>query len=400
MKRITIVGALAGLTAVAAMSCRDPVDSDVEAATSALINPVSSQLRAYKRADGVAAILLRQGSQSPITELRGPPGARTLTNIGGVAGGTPWGYVRSDNHNVVVYIDSNRHLHELSEWNGAWVDNDFYSVYGINAPLAATANQDVFGYVRKDGINVYIYTDGAQHIIEVRSNFGGSGPPWLPADLTASLLAQPSASQSPYPYRRKGVSLETDAIVYTAADLHIHQFELAGGTWTDHDLSVESGDLTTPYSQPWANANGNQNVSQVVYTAADFTLHRLYSGAGCSPAWCSEVLPADHISPTHRPVSFFSSDNSPSVVYVQANSGSGDNLRLLSKQGGLAESPWTDAAIFSGGPLGNAFGYVPVADTRTSVVVRQGTAGKTGGYEFWRYNGSGGGGAHWSSELL
>jgi hypothetical protein len=390
MKRIAIVGAVAGLTAVAVMSCRDQADGDVEVTTSALLS-ISSQVRAYKRADGGEALVFRQDGQSTITELRGPPGARIQTDIGGVSGGTPWGYKRSDNVNAVVYIDGNRHLHELSQWNGSWLDNDFYSAYGINAPLAQTANQDVFGYVRKDGVNIYVYTDTSQHVIEVRSNFGGSGAPWLPADLTAILGALPSNSVSPYPYRHR----YRDGIVYGASDQHVHELQLDGGIWTDHDISVESGDLTSPSSQPWANDNGGQNQAQVVFTGADAKLHRLYAGVGCAStgAWCSEVLSSTNLSPIHRPVSFFSSDNSPSVLYVAGGGGAGDTLHLVSKQGGLTASPWVDTAVFSGGSssLGNPFGYVP-GSGRSSAVFRKSAAGSNWGVEAWKYCSPGAGG--------
>ena len=388
MKRVAIAGALAGVTAVAVMGCRSQAEGDTEATTSALYS-LTAQVRAYKQADGGAAILFRQTGQSTISELRGTPGARIMTNIGGVQGGTPWGYKRSDNVNAVVYIDSNRHLHELSQWGGVWTDNDFYSVYGINAPLAATSGQEVFGYARADGVNTIIYTDSNKHIIEVSSNFGGSGPPWRPNDLTALFGAPVSYSQSPYPFR--GV-YNTDAIVYGASDQHIHALWLVSGAWADHDLSIASGDLMSPSSQPWANGNRNEasvpGNNQVVFTGTDLKLHRLYDSGACGGAgWCSEILPSSNISPSHRPVSFFSPDFSLSFLYVEGGLGAGDKLHLVSKPRDNPVLSWTDTVIYSGGTssLGDPFGYVPEALARVSVVfTKAATAGGTWGVEAWK----------------
>src|SRR4029079_9354281 len=97
------------------LGCGEAATNDIVTVSSA-VDSVASPIRGYTRSDGKHALVFRKPGSSNVFELTGAPmSSRVLTNIGGSAGGTPWGYLRSDGKNAVMYVSNDQHIHELVE---------------------------------------------------------------------------------------------------------------------------------------------------------------------------------------------------------------------------------------------------------------------------------------------
>jgi hypothetical protein len=140
---------------------------------------------AYMR-DDVATAVVYLGADSHIYELsladQGSTWAvRDLTTAAHapLAVGDPMGYVRSDGDTVVVFRGAlDNHIYELAlPWQSSWRVGDLTKVTG--APVAAG---DPFGYVRTDGINAVVYRTADGKIHELSLGYG-PGAKWEPGVL-------------------------------------------------------------------------------------------------------------------------------------------------------------------------------------------------------------------------
>ena len=308
MFRNSIVGASVLAALLAGTGCMN-ADEEVEVLRSGLgggeqnSNTVGSPIRGYSMAGASAtlpaggasgslhAVVYRQhspGNGAPVLRRVFSAIFPSLTNLGGstLLDSAPWGYMRADSVDVVLYIDVNRHVHEIRRVDSTNFDLDF-ALPPINAPLAHGGQQngpvpDAIGYLRAGFRSAVIYRDTNDHVVELLHNPGGN-PSWVVSDLTVLSGSQFIVGKgSPFPYAR---SDNYNTIVYTANDGHIHELATFGtpgsgtGTWGDADLSSVAGALGSASTNPWGYRRSD-GFNVVVYVGDDGKMHELALGGG------------------------------------------------------------------------------------------------------------------------
>jgi hypothetical protein len=215
----------------------------------------------------------------------------------------------------------------------------------------------VIGYVRSDNQSAVVYRSETDHIIELRSNFGGQ-PQWLVTDLTVTSGAAVTASQgSPFPYLRSDF---VNTIVYLASDDHIHELSsLGNGTWFDSDLFAAAGATATPTTEPWGYKRSD-GVNSVVFVDSASKVRELTLSGGY---WTLYTLPSAFAmsGPFARPSGYVRPGPVNAVVYQAL----GGTVHELSLSGGA----WTDAVLPTPGitARGQLFGHAAPGN-RSSVL--------------------------------
>jgi hypothetical protein len=335
MTRIAIAGAL--VFAALGAACQNAGDEEVQIAGlgsggTGFTNTVGSPVRGYTIVNGAGgqgalvethAVVYRHPTTSSVQRRTGTP-LGAATNLGGnvLQDSAPWGYRRVDNVDCVLYIDVNRHVHEISRTGFSFTDLD-YSAPPINAPLAFGGQfngpvPDAIGYVRAGNRAAVVYRSSNNHVIEIlRVPF--ANPSWIVNDLTALSGTQFIVGKgSAFPYAR---SDGYNTIVYVANDNHVHELATFGtpssgtGAWSDADLSFAAGTFTEPTSDAWGYKRSD-NCNAVVY-ATDGNLHQLALCPG--GGWSYSLLPT--ASPAlgglhRRPSGYVRADGVTTVVYV------------------------------------------------------------------------------------
>ena len=258
--------------------------------------------------------MFREDSSSNLSEARGTPFAAPFGIAGALADrASPWGYRRHDGREAILYVDSLHHAHEITILAG---NVDLMTSFGLSAPNVATAGfgrptPDVIGYVRSDNQSAVVYRSDNDHIIELRSNFGGQ-PQWLVTDLTVTSGAVVTASQgSPFPYLRSDF---VNTVVYLASDDHIHELSsLGNGTWFDSDLFVAAGATATPTTEPWGYKRSD-GVNSVVFVDSASKVRELTLSGG---HWTLYTLPSAlaMTGPFARPSGYVRPGQINAVVY-------------------------------------------------------------------------------------
>jgi hypothetical protein len=157
-----------------------------------------------------------------------------LTAISGLhslLAGDPMAYVRSDGRNTVVYHAADGHIHEMALVPGnspPWVDSDLFGASGETVAAAG----DPWGYVRADGNNAIVYRGTDSMVHEILFTPSGN-PQW-----THLTLPGVSAAGNPSGYVRAD---NLSAVVYrAAADGSIHEL-VRNPNWADGSLNIASG---------------------------------------------------------------------------------------------------------------------------------------------------------------
>lgn len=188
----------------------------------------------YVRADGINAVVFAGLAGDHIYELRLDNGWKwaDLTDLAGAPDAIsfidPTAYVRSDRISTVNYLGVDKHLHEL-RLEGGWKWADLTALSGAPEP-----DSTPFGYVRSDGINAIVYhvvhPDGAR-VYELRLDNG-----WHYDELTSASNAVLGGDPPTGYVRADGIS----AVVYGGIDQHIHEISLQT-TWRWADLTNLAG---------------------------------------------------------------------------------------------------------------------------------------------------------------
>jgi hypothetical protein len=303
---------------------------------------------AYVRSDNVNAVVYR-GIDAHIHELALPRGGKWLHSdltappvAAPAAFGYPFGYVRSDQVNAVVYpfswSETDNHIQELALPLGgtAWQHSDLTPVA---FPAALLANP--FGYVRSDQVNAVVYRGTGSHIQELALPLGGAK--WLPSDLT-KLSSAPGAAGDPFGYVR---SDQVNAVVYRGTDNHIHELALPrGGTkWLPSDLTKLSS-APAAAGDPFGYVRSDQ-VNAVVYRGTDNHIHELALPRG-GTKWLPSDLTALSKSPAAAgdPFGYVRSDQVNAVVYRGTDN---DIHEIALPRGGTKWLP-SDLTALSGAP--------------------------------------------------
>jgi hypothetical protein len=398
------VGFVGGLLAVSLgyLACSEQPGTDLAVAASSLVSG-TFPVRGYTRSDGENAIVFVAPGTGRVHEVRfsgtggtadggalgsggrpggsdgGQGGGKVETNLGTamVAGG-PWGYKRTDNMDVVMYIDTSAHVREIARVNGVWEDGDFTTSSVVGAPLAsvgASMKPDIFAYLRSDNRNTVLYVSVDFHIIEVASNFGSS-PPWFVSDLTTFTGGPPLLIPSAMAYIR---SDGKNAVVYVGSDNHIHEIRSnfpSAPAWSDTDLFSASGETVSPATAPWAYRRSD-DINAVVYVGGSPPLlHELWLNPNvpCSPThlWCTGVISvAQGPVSSERPFAFVRADQANEVVYVGTATAPNQTMRVsvLPIGGDWADSPLSSQQELIG-TFHGAFGRT-APGPRTSVLFPQ-----------------------------
>src|SRR5437016_609126 len=93
------------------------------------------------------------------------------------------GYVRSDHVTTIVYRGDDGHVHELAYGNGRWTDADLYAhaiFKDAKVGISGTSLGGPFGYVRSDNVSVVVYLGSDRHVHELSLQAGA----WYDYDLS------------------------------------------------------------------------------------------------------------------------------------------------------------------------------------------------------------------------
>jgi hypothetical protein len=223
----------------------------------------------YVRSDNQSAIVYRSSIDHVIevksnftgwppwlvTDLTDTSGTDVLANRG-----SPFPYVRSDSLNTIVYIASDNHIHELANTGGSppWVDGDLYGPCGVTVPPLS----DPWGYVRSDGWNAVVYIGQFGGVGLHELSFKPGVQTWCDGVLPAtspygSMFTRPSGY-----VRADGVN----AVVYVSGspgNQSIGQVMLGGNGWVNDPAFPFLA--TNMFGQPFAHV-ASQNRNQILIT--------------------------------------------------------------------------------------------------------------------------------------
>jgi hypothetical protein len=385
MTKMSIAGALAAASTIAAFGCQGGSEDELEIRVSAIggaMNIVSSPVRGYVRPSGAHAAVYRR-SNGDLERVSGTPFSQVMFMGSSVADlAAPWGYLRDDGEEAIVNVGSNRHVRESrAVGGGAGGTPSFgtrdYSGPPTNAPLAAPAPMngpvpDAIPYRRADGQSAVVYRSESNHVIELLHQPVVPGG-WIWTDLTLASNATVTANMgSPFPYARTD---NYSTVVYIGSDQHIHELaSTLGGPWSDGDLSAAAGDLVAPASDPSGIKRSDQ-FNAVQYIGADNVMHQLSLLSG--GFWSKWTLPAvSPIASLHgRPSAYVKANGVNAIAYLSA----GNQLHELT----LGTGGWSDAVLpVPAGvtPKGQMFGH-SWSTNRNSITFRGLEGGIQHGYD-------------------
>lgn len=138
----------------------------------------------YVRVEGIDSVLFR-GTNNDIWEVYLQPGYNwqwgDISSYSPTppAAGNPTAYVRADGVDAILFRSTGGDIIEITPGNGAWVSNDL-SAWGGSSWLGIAAG-DPMPYVRTDGVNAVVFRDGANHARELSLHSQG----WTVRDLTS-----------------------------------------------------------------------------------------------------------------------------------------------------------------------------------------------------------------------
>lgn len=180
----------------------------------------------------------------------------TLEANAPLAAGNPSGYSLGSLH--VVYRGMDNHIHELWFEGKQWKHTDLTEE--SKAPLAAG---DPVGYVLKSQHVIYLGIDG--HIHEIW--FGDAQ--WKHVDLN-------EAAKAPLPLGNPhGYSLGSLHVVYRGTDNHIHEIWFERDEWRYNDLTLEAS-APLAAGEPLGYVLKNQHI---IYRGTDNQIHELWFDA-------------------------------------------------------------------------------------------------------------------------
>jgi hypothetical protein len=190
----------------------------------------ASFLSAYKRADGINAVVYRStanriielalvGVQWRWNDLTNTPGAE-------IANGNPVAYVGADGASAVVYRTTSGRIHELRLGTRGWIATDLSAAAGATG-LAANSNPNVF--VRSDGYSSVVFAAGPG-IYELYRAPGGA---WALGGISNLAGASPAASR-PFGYTHRD---GTNAVVYRNTSNQIVEMWLDSTGWHSNALA-------------------------------------------------------------------------------------------------------------------------------------------------------------------
>jgi hypothetical protein len=202
-----------------------------------------------------------------------------LTTLAGVGAKPPTpasalaSYRLGDDSQHVFFIGTDNHVHELFIAGAGWHDNDLTALAGAVAPAAASA---LTGYRLVGDDSLHVFFIGTDNHVHELFFAGGS---WAANDLTALAGAVPPTPTSALTGYRLGD--DSQHVFFIGTDSHVHELDIAGAGWHDHDLTTLAGAVApTPASALTGYPLGD-NSKHVFFIGTDDHVHELFfAGAG------------------------------------------------------------------------------------------------------------------------
>lgn len=234
---------------------------------------VTSSVSAYRRGDGVdtavytdAGDLFEYSSGAPhdMTAQLGAPSAYLWTDGSILRSADPYGYVRGDGKSAIVYVGTNGHIYEWSLSGNTWNGGDLTALSG--SVLLADPRDPVRAYLRSDGVDSVVFLGSDRHIHEIYLSPTG----WRSGDLSQQ-SGNFNGVNSPGGYAR---SDGTNSVLSLDATGNIIEYTLAPGAsqWTADNLTAYLHAVTVqpsaPAGMPLAPPSAyvrSDNVNAVVY---------------------------------------------------------------------------------------------------------------------------------------
>ena len=298
--------------------------------TEAAAAPLASPYRAmaFQRSDGVSMVVYRAADlniHSLYLEMKKQDNTwqevwhhADLSDIAGApdAGSDPFGYVRNDGINAVVYAGVDEHIHEL-RLEGTWIHADLTIMPDPDAPNTYI-DERPFAYDRGDGINAIVYEwpgcicGRPPHIIELRLDSTG----WDWADLTAISIPQAPIASSEFTAYVRSDGIPT--INYRGIDSHIHDLRLETA-WYHYDLTDATGagdayEGSAPYG--YVRSDG---INAIVYAAGVFSDLHIYEFYLQNTWHHYELTSIPNAKLGGYPIGYVRSDGLNAVVYRGMN---------------------------------------------------------------------------------
>lgn len=252
------------------------------------INPsatVASKLSAYRRTEGVDAIVFRSSTNHIIQLLRGSNGwtdEADLTEItdAPLAVGNPMAYVRADGVNAVVYRTAAGHIIELRRGSRGFIMTDL--MVASNAPTGVAAASDPVATVRSDGYSSVVFRSTTGYVYELYRAVGGDWRIGVPSFLAGA----PTALDRPFGYTQRD---GTNAIVYRTSTGAVIKLTLAGTQWSWQQIGSAAVGQPVAYvrtdgATPVVFRNSSSAIVQVTAATTNLTTTTGAPSAVTSPA--------------------------------------------------------------------------------------------------------------------
>lgn len=220
-----------------------------------------------------------------LTDLSDLAKAESDSSKAPAAAGDPFGYVRSDQVNgvkvnAVVYRGSDGHIYELALQDQVWKWSDLFKDLKDLVPKAVPAAGDPFGYVRSDEVNDVLYRGLDGHIYHLF--LAKDQNKWDCGDLfKTQKTTPPAAAGDPFGYLRPNEvkAVEVNAVLYRGSDGHICEFsQPKSGTWSWTDLSQKATapgkDVPAAAGDPFGYLRSD-GISMVVYRGTNSHIYAL-----------------------------------------------------------------------------------------------------------------------------
>jgi hypothetical protein len=267
--------------------------------------------------------------------------------------GTPSGYARPDNLDVVVALGSDRRLYEYTHGSVA----DLTGAAG--GPLSAG---DPFGYKRSDNHAIVVHRglDGAIYELSLFDRWAANS---LSGYVTNKGYAVPPAAGDPiaFSYGPNG----GDSVLFRATNGHIYAFHYIFGDWIGQDLNAAAG------APAAADAVGEPSAYQrtdglrsIVYRAGNGHIYAFHQSGFLGWAWTdltvSGAAPLAASDPTAM--------NRPDAISGQRNSvvyrGTNNHIYELAVANPSWGWGWTDLSANAGNGLTYLAAGKPMAHVR------------------------------------
>jgi hypothetical protein len=271
----------------------------------------------------------------------------------------PVAYVTYEGALRVVYMGTDRHIHELRLPPGqGWSHADLSILSGApdaNGPPAALRTDD--------GLQV-VYTGTDRHIHELLLPWRPPlppGPGWIHADLSVLSGAPDTGFVNLFAYNYGPVR-----VVYMGQDNHIHELRhLPGQGWFHADLSALSGAPDADGPPSVCVSNG----ARVMYLGTDFDIHELWLPPP-DQVWIHTDLSVLSGAPeaVFGPSAYVTLDGIPRVLYR----GFDDDIHELRLDPGSGGGGAGAAASLPSGapmPADSSFAFIP-SSWETALMIR------------------------------